>query len=89
MHELQQALSLGDKKKVREEIGDLLFVMTNLARFLKIDPEDALKRTIEKFILRFGYIEASLLKRGKTIYQSNLMEMDHLWEEAKRKRRKK
>lgn len=89
IRELQEALSYGDRKKIREEVGDLLFVLVNLARFCKIDPEDALRRTNEKFISRFGYIEASLLKKGKTITQSNLMEMDHLWEEAKQKRQKK
>jgi len=89
IQEVQQALLSGDKKKIREEIGDLLFVLTNLARFLKIDPEDALRRTIEKFISRFMYIEVSLLKKGKTIHQSNLIEMDSLWEEAKQKRRRK
>jgi len=62
-----------------------LFVLVNLSRFLRIDPEDALRRTIEKFISRFQYIETSLLKRGKSIYQSNLSEMDCLWEEAKGK----
>ena len=85
MKELGEALSSGDRRKIREEIGDLLFVLVNLARFLRIDPEDALRRTIEKFISRFQYIETSLLKRGKSIYQSNLSEMDCLWEEAKGK----
>jgi tetrapyrrole methylase family protein/MazG family protein len=83
--ELREALSSGDRKKMREEIGDLLFVLVNLARFLKIDPEDALRRTIEKFISRFHYIERSLSKRGKSIDQSSLSEMDLLWEEAKGK----
>ena len=83
--ELREALSSGDRKKMREEIGDLLFVLVNLARFLKIDPEDALRRTIEKFISRFHYIEISLRKRGKSIDQSNRSEMDFLWEEAKGK----
>ncbi|MBM4341208.1 MAG: hypothetical protein FJ110_16890 [Deltaproteobacteria bacterium] len=89
IRELQEALSYGDRKKIREELGDLLFVLVNLARFHKIDPEDALRRTIEKFISRFHYIETSLLKKGKTIHQSNLIEMDSLWKEAKRKKRKK
>jgi tetrapyrrole methylase family protein/MazG family protein len=83
--ELQEALSSGDRRKIREEIGDLLFVLVNLSRFLRIDPEDALRRTIEKFISRFHYIERSLSKRGKSIGQSNLSEMDCLWEEAKGK----
>jgi tetrapyrrole methylase family protein/MazG family protein len=83
--ELGEALSSGDRRNIREEIGDLLFVLVNLSRFLRIDPEDALRKTIEKFISRFHYIETSLQKRGKSIYQSNLSEMDCLWEEAKRK----
>ncbi len=85
MKELREALSSGDRRKIREEIGDLLFVLVNLARFLRIDPEDALRRTIEKFISRFHYIETSLLKKGKNLLQSGLIEMDDLWEEAKRK----
>jgi tetrapyrrole methylase family protein/MazG family protein len=85
MKELREALSSGDRRKIREEIGDLLFVLVNLSRFLRIDPEDALRRTIEKFISRFHYIETSLLKKGKKLLQSGLIEMDDLWEEAKRK----
>jgi len=83
--ELQEALSSGDRRRIREEIGDLLFVLVNLARFLRIDPEDALRRTIEKFISRFQYIERSLRKKGTSIHQSSLAEMDCLWEEAKGK----
>ncbi|MBS3907717.1 MAG: hypothetical protein KGZ49_11850 [Syntrophaceae bacterium] len=85
MKELGKALSSGDRRKIREEIGDLLFVLVNLARFLRIDPEDALRRTIEKFICRFHYIEASLHQKGRSVYQSNLSETDRLWEEAKGK----
>lgn len=84
MEELRSALSSGDQKKIREEIGDLFFVLVNLSRFLKIDPEDALRRTIEKFISRFRHIETSLKRRGKNLLQSGLIEMDDLWEEAKR-----
>lgn len=85
IHEFLEALSSGNRKKIREEIGDLLFVVANLARFLRIDPEDALRRTIEKFISRFRYIEASLHQRGKSVHQSSLSEMDRLWNEAKGK----
>ncbi len=85
MQELREALSSGDRRKIREEIGDLFFVLVNLSRFLGIDPEAALKRTIEKFISRFKYIERSLRKKGKSIRQSDLAEMDRLWEEAKGK----
>ncbi len=87
MEELRSALSSGHRGKIQEEMGDLLFVLVNLARFLRIDPEKALKKTIRKFIWRFRYIETTLLKRGKSLGQSNLSEMDGLWEEAKRKRR--
>ena len=89
MKELKEALSIRDRKKIREEIGDLLFVLVNIARFLRIHPEEALRKTVEKFISRFAYIETSLRKEGKTFHQSNLIEMERLWEEAKKFRRKK
>ena len=87
MKELRETLSLKKRNRIREEIGDLLFVIVNIARFLKIDPEAALKRTIEKFISRFTYIERTLQKKGKTLQESNLLEMDRLWEEAKKRNR--
>jgi MazG family protein len=83
--EFREALSLQKRNRIREEIGDLLFVIVNIARFLKIDPEAALRRTIEKFASRFHYIERSLQKKGKTLQESNLLEMDRLWGEAKKK----
>jgi MazG family protein len=85
MKEFREALSLQKRNRIREEIGDLLFVIVNIARFLKIDPEAALRTTIEKFASRFHYIERALQKRGKTLQESNLLEMDHLWGEAKKK----
>jgi tetrapyrrole methylase family protein/MazG family protein len=57
-----------------------------MARFLRINPEEALRKTLEKFILRFHYIETSLRKKGKSFHQSNLIEMDQLWEEAKKEK---
>jgi tetrapyrrole methylase family protein/MazG family protein len=89
MKELKEALSIRDRKKIREEIGDLLFVLVNIARFLRIHPEEALRKTVEKFISRFAYIETSLRKEGKTFHQSNLIEMERLWEEAKKFRKNK
>ena len=88
MREFREALSLQDRRKLREEIGDILFVMANVSRFLKIDPEEALKKSIDKFVSRFRYIEVSLQRAGKTFRQSNLIEMDRLWEESKRKKKK-
>jgi uncharacterized protein YabN with tetrapyrrole methylase and pyrophosphatase domain len=89
MKELEEALSLGNRSRIREEIGDLLFVLVNLSRFLKIDPDKALGKTVEKFKLRFHYIETSLHRRGKSLHQSDLIEMDQLWEEAKKRDKKK
>ncbi len=87
IQEFRSALFTKKQNHIEEEIGDLFFVLVNLARFLRIDPEDALNKTIEKFVSRFRYIETSLRKKGKTINESSLMEMDLLWEEAKGKRR--
>lgn len=85
IEEFREALSLQKRNRIREEIGDLLFVIVNIARFLKIDPETALRRTIRKFTSRFHYVERSLQKKGKTLQESNLLEMDRLWGEAKKK----
>lgn len=68
---------------IEEELGDLLFVMANVARHLEIDPEAALRTANEKFRRRFRHIEARLAERGKTPAQSDLAEMDALWNEAK------
>lgn len=83
MEELKEALSLGEKQKAKDELGDLLFVLVNLARFLKVHPEKALSRTIRKFEKRFRYVEKGLQRMGKSFEESNLAEMDRLWEEAK------
>ncbi len=87
MKEFREALSLRNRRKIREELGDLLFVMVNISRFLHIDPEEALRKTVEKFMRRFHYVETSLHKKGKSFHQSNLLEMDQLWEEAKKRKK--
>ena len=87
MTELKNAIALQNRRKIREELGDLLFVMVNIARFLRINPEEALDKTIEKFLSRFHYIETSLQKEGKLLQHATTSEMDRLWEEAKRKKR--
>lgn len=84
--EFHEALRSKNRKRIFEEMGDLLFVLTNLARFLQINPEEALKNTLKKFRSRFQYIETSLDRKGRSISQSNLVEMDQLWEESKRRR---
>lgn len=81
--ELEVEINAGDIAKARQELGDVLFVVANLARTLDVDPEDALRLTNAKFTRRFRYIEAKLALRGKTPEQSNLAEMDALWDEAK------
>jgi len=86
--EFRQALRERDPKRAQEELGDLLFVLANVGRFLHINPEQALRKTIQKFLSRFHYVEVSLKKRGKSLQQSNLIEMDQLWEEAKKKRKR-
>lgn len=83
VRELEAELAAGDVEKARQEMGDVLFVVANLARTLDVDPEDALRFTNAKFARRFRYIEARLAERGKTPDQSDLAEMDGLWDEAK------
>ena len=81
--ELRVEIAAGDMAKAREEMGDLLFVVANLARKLDVEPEDALRATNAKFVRRFGFIEAELAKSGRTPDQSTLEEMDRLWDAAK------
>lgn len=81
--ELKAAIAENDAEKIDEEIGDLLFVIVNLARKFEVEPETALKKTNRKFRKRFGYIEKELKRRGKTLNESGLEEMDTLWNESK------
>ena len=82
--ELVAEVEAGDLEKARDEIGDVLFVVANLARTLEVDPEDALRSTNAKFVRRFQHIERRLADGGRTPDQSDLAEMDALWDEAKR-----
>ena len=66
-----------------EELGDLLFSVVNVARFLKVDPEEALTFTTDKFIRRFAYIEKEAMACGRRMEDMSLSEMDALWEQAK------
>jgi MazG family protein len=81
--ELKVEIAAGDLAKAREELGDVLFVAANIARTLEIDPEDALRATNAKFARRFRFIEAALKDRGRTPGESDLAEMDALWDQAK------
>jgi tetrapyrrole methylase family protein/MazG family protein len=89
LKELQEAIKEGEKQKIREELGDLLFAIVNLSRFLKIDPEDALQSANEKFIRRFKAVEKKASARGRELHGMTLNEMDALWEEAKKDERRK
>lgn len=85
--ELKEAREMNDPAKIEEELGDLLFAIANLARFVSVCPEDALRKTIDKFQRRFRYIEQELPKRGKKLGEATLEEMDALWEEVKKTER--
>jgi len=73
----------GLKEKVEEEIGDLFFVLVNVARYLSVDSESALRRTNRKFRRRFGWMEEQLRRQGRTLEQATLDQMETLWQEAK------
>lgn len=82
--ELRAARISGSPEHVAEEIGDLLFVLVNLARHLKVDAESALQGASRKFARRFRHIEEALAQQGRTLDEATLGEMDALWDEAKR-----
>ncbi|WP_413203689.1 nucleoside triphosphate pyrophosphohydrolase [Rhodospirillum sp. A1_3_36] len=84
LDELRVEVEANDQEKIAEEMGDLLFVVTQLARKLKVDPETALRRANLKFERRFHHVEARLAEDGRAPDQSTLEEMEELWAEAKR-----
>ena len=81
--EFAQARRNAASEEMQDELGDLLFVLVNLARFVKVDPEQALRRTNAKFRRRFAFIEHKLAERGKKLEDSTIAEMEALWQEAK------
>lgn len=83
--EVVDAHTKGDIQYIEEEVGDLLFSVVNLARFLKVDPEEAINKTSKKFIDRFEFVEQQALKSNKELKDCTLKEMDEFWEEAKKK----
>lgn len=82
--ELQHAAKQDSHEDVVHELGDVLFALVNLSRYLKADPEDALRRTVGRFSKRFRYVENQILARGEQLQDVGLEAMDALWEEAKR-----
>jgi MazG family protein len=83
LSELDHARASESADKVEDEMGDLLFVMVNIARFLKVDPEQALRRTNAKFRRRFGQVEVGLQAQGKELSSATIDEMEALWQAAK------
>ncbi|MFW5657995.1 MAG: nucleoside triphosphate pyrophosphohydrolase [Bacteroidota bacterium] len=84
MNELKEEISNMSKEKTEAEFGDLFFSLVNAARLYDIDPETALERTNLKFIKRFKYLESKTIKQGKSLKEMSLVEMNEIWEEAKK-----
>ena len=81
--ELKEAMAGGEQQKIEEEFGDLLFALANLSRFLKLDPEQALRDATAKFVRRFEYLEQKIVASGRKLEECSLAEMDQYWDEAK------
>lgn len=84
LHELQEEVKANHQEKLEQEFGDVFFALINYARFLKVNPEDALEKTNKKFISRFNYMEQKILAQGKALADCSLAEMDVFWNEAKK-----
>lgn len=82
--ELNDELAATDQQKIEKEFGDVLFSMVNYARFIGVNPENALEKTNKKFIERFQYLEQAAKKVGKSLHDMSLAEMDVFWEESKK-----
>jgi tetrapyrrole methylase family protein/MazG family protein len=85
MAEFQEALKSGRREEMEDELGDIFFMLVNLSRFIGVNPEDAHRKTISKFIHRFRYIEMKAAEQGRQLSEMTLEEMDKLWDEAKGK----
>jgi len=85
LKEFRKALEKKDQQEIEDELGDVFFVLVNISRFVGVNPEDALRKTISKFISRFRYIEMKSAESGKSLSGMSLEEMDALWDEAKGK----
>ncbi len=84
LSELQEEVKANHQEKLEQEFGDVFFALINYARFLKVNPEDALEKTNKKFISRFNYMEQKILAQGKALADCSLAEMDVYWNEAKK-----
>jgi tetrapyrrole methylase family protein/MazG family protein len=86
LNEFRAALRRKKQEEIEDELGDIFFVLVNISRFVGINPEDALRKTISKFISRFRYVEMAAADKGKSLSDMSLTEMDELWDEAKKKK---
>lgn len=87
LHEFEEALASGNQEHTEAELGDLLFAIANLGRFLAMDTEEALRKTINRFQKRFNHIEEQIHQRGIRLHNATLEEMQVLWDEAKQRER--
>ena len=86
LKEFKEALKTKRQDEIEDELGDIFFMLVNISRFIGVNPEDALRKTISKFIHRFCYIEMNAAERGKKLSDMTLNEMDSLWDESKGKK---
>ncbi|MGB5895746.1 MAG: nucleoside triphosphate pyrophosphohydrolase [Ignavibacteriaceae bacterium] len=84
IEEMHRSEKDGTHDELEGEIGDVIFALVNYARFLRVNPENALRKTNKKFIKRFGYVEKKITESGRKLSESTLKEMDILWEESKK-----
>ncbi len=89
MKELEEAIGEGQSRQIQAEFGDVFFALVNMARFLKFDPEESLRKANQRFVDRFSYMERKAGRSRKALYDMTLSEMDRLWEEAKSAERKR
>jgi len=85
IEEFKEALKKKKQSEIEDELGDIFFMLVNISRFVGVNPEDALRKTISKFISRFRYIEMKAADKRKNLSDMTLREMDKLWDEAKKK----
>ncbi len=83
MREFREAIQMGNRDEMEDELGDVLFMLVNLSRFIEVNPEDAHRKTISKFTQRFHYIESKAAEQSKKLTEMTIEEMDGLWDEAK------
>jgi tetrapyrrole methylase family protein/MazG family protein len=89
IREFKKAVTRKKKRNLEEELGDILFSLVNVSRFYKTRPEEALGKTVSKFMKRFAYMEKKAGEMGLLLQEMTLPQMDELWEEAKKQRKRR